>query len=446
MDKNQFLEFLEKNILPIFAGSEIVGEEQSSPRDAQVANAGGKLLVKLQKTDDYRIVIKKLQPFKNFEASLVKSIFTDLLDMYSKDVEKSQIEAVQNYIIEKSICESMSESASKTLLRIVTELTKWGNRTYEGNRTVFGFLVDSKKSSKGTNQNLHISKIMQEPFSAVLSDGINTCLEITSDGYLIKHVNLPKNFDDSLCVPYEYLSLAKCTTATKIGIALCKTGDILLFRDRELVFAKKAGEWVRYGHEEIIQKISNTDDEESSKTRRAVYLTALDVSFCRTGGCVVHLDKENYNNVLKHIDISDLLEEDCYKIKNEKRLTESFFTLNSNSESALNYEEYLKTENALKIVNMRKVINGRKFYELSRKFRQELVSIDGATIVDNDGNLLAVGAIILIESGGFSGGRLAAAKTLSKYGVSLKISADGQIQGFKMDSHKLRSIPIFMLG
>ena len=93
-----------------------------------------------------------------------------------------------------------------------------------------------------------------------------------------------------------------------------------------------------------------------------------------------------------------------------------------------------------------KVINGRKFYELDRKLRQELLSIDGATVINNEGEILAVGAIILIETGGFSGGRLAASKTLSKYGVALKISADGQIQGFKMDRHKLRSVPIFMLG
>ena len=92
------------------------------------------------------------------------------------------------------------------------------------------------------------------------------------------------------------------------------------------------------------------------------------------------------------------------------------------------------------------MINGRKFYELSRKLRQELISVDGATIINNDGDVVAVGAIIMIETGGFSGGRLAASKTLSKYGVSLKISADGQIQGFKFDKHKQKSVPIFMLG
>ena len=74
------------------------------------------------------------------------------------------------------------------------------------------------------------------------------------------------------------------------------------------------------------------------------------------------------------------------------------------------------------------------------------MSVDGATVIDNDGDVVAVGAIILIEDGSFSGGRLAAAKTLSKHGVSLKISEDGQIQGFKYDKHKLKSLPIFMLG
>ena len=75
MDKNQFVEFLKSNILSIFTGSEIVGEEESSPRDAVVAmGSSGSLLVKFKKTDETRLVIKRTQPFKNFEVNLVKSI------------------------------------------------------------------------------------------------------------------------------------------------------------------------------------------------------------------------------------------------------------------------------------------------------------------------------------------------------------------------------------
>jgi DNA integrity scanning protein DisA with diadenylate cyclase activity len=63
--------------------------------------------------------------------------------------------------------------------------------------------------------------------------------------------------------------------------------------------------------------------------------------------------------------------------------------------------------------------------------RSELSGLDGATIMDEDGNLLAVGAIIRNDAGSSGGGRGSAAKKLSKYGgFSIKISTDGYIELF----------------
>ena len=44
------------------------------------------------------------------------------------------------------------------------------------------------------------------------------------------------------------------------------------------------------------------------------------------------------------------------------------------------------------------------------------------------------------------GNAVAAAKTLSNYGISIKISNDGSMQGFKIDKNKLRARPIFVIG
>ena len=41
--------------------------------------------------------------------------------------------------------------------------------------------------------------------------------------------------------------------------------------------------------------------------------------------------------------------------------------------------------------------------------------------------------------------QLAAAKTLSNYGISIKISNDGIMTGFKMDRNKLRARAIFII-
>jgi hypothetical protein len=89
------------------------------------------------------------------------------------------------------------------------------------------------------------------------------------------------------------------------------------------------------------------------------------------------------------------------------------------------------------------MIGCNKFQELDRRFRQELLAIDGATLIGHDGTVLAVGAILKIEGGSTGGGRLAAAQTLSQYGLGIKVSQDGPIQGFRSEPGVLPSEPVF---
>lgn len=449
MNKEEFASFIKDNVLSIFTGSEIVGEEPSTQRDSLVAQGtSGSLLVKFNKSDDYRYQIKRIQPFKNYEVALVKSIITELGALKESNIEDNYFKTLQSFVIENAICKSVSELSHETLHQIVAQLNTWSKRTYEGSSATFGFLVCNIKAGGKQNPNLHISKILQENFSAVLADGINTCFKISSDGYLLNYITLPKSKDQNINAPYEYIDMANICYGSRVGVCLNAGGDILIFHDKNLVYAKRGGVWSRYSHEEIIDRISDNLSDLSDKTRQAIYLSALDVSFAKTGGCVVHLNKSAEENFLKHINESDILMKNYYLIKYEQE--HNLITSAEQPEQIIDekpsYEDFLIKSTSNKISNLRCMINGRKFSDLSRKLRQELLSVDGATVIDNDGDIVAVGAIIMIESGSFSGGRLAAAKTLSRYGVSLKISEDGQIQGFKYNAHKSKSMPIFMLG
>jgi len=447
MDKIKFAEFIKTNILSMFTGSEIVGEEPSSVRDALVAQGtGGSLLVKFSRNDEYRYQIKRIQPFKRYEVALVKSILSELGQIREQNIDETYFKTLQNFVIERAICKSVNESSYETLLEIVSQLNRWSSRTYEGKHATFGFLVCNIKAGDKVNPNLHISKIINENFSAVLGDGINTCYKISSDGYLLNYITLSKSKDQNISAPYEYIDMANVCYGSRVGVSLTAMGDILIFHEKNLVYAKHAGVWTRYSHEEIIDRISDNTNDLSDQTRKAIYLSSLDVSFAKTGGCVVHLDKSNESTFLHSINEADILMEHYYKLKQEQKEIKIDENGEVVAEEFLPYNEFLATERSVKIANIRSLVGGRKFSDLSRKLRQELLSVDGATVIDNDGDIVAVGAIIMIENGNFSGGRLAAAKTLSKYGVSLKISEDGQIQGFKFDKHKMKSLPIFMLG
>ena len=112
---------------------------------------------------------------------------------------------------------------------------------------------------------------------------------------------------------------------------------------------------------------------------------------------------------------------------------------------SFSFNDFIEQNNYLKTIAIRKIIAGKKLYELDRKLIEEMTSIDGATIVDYDGTIVAVGAIIKIEAGSQGGGRLAAATTMAKYGVAIKVSQDGIMQGFSVDKHG-RVKQIFFVG
>ena len=449
MRKEQFIEFVENNILSLFTGSEIAGEEPSTPRDSIIAQGlGGSVLIKCKKTDDYRLNIKRIQPFKAFEISLVKNILEELTHIQKFGLHTDYAERFQSYAIEKAICKAIAYNNVQTLYELIHELTIWGDRTYEGKNITFGFIITTKKASKNTNHNLHIKHMLAEDFSALLSNGKDTCLTLSADGYLTDYTPLPQIKDPNLFAPIKYLKIANLCTGNKIGVVLRENGDILLFKNKTLLFARNSGFWSCYSHEEIIDRLGDTrNHEDVDEIRKAIYLTALDTAFERCGGCIVHLNKDESFNVLRHIDAKDILLEPYYNKKVEDMLSQSFFfELTDQAKENYDYKNFLQQEQCIKTAALQSVIKGKKFNELNRKLRQELLSIDGATIINNDGTILAVGAIIKIEAGSSGGGRLAATKTLAKYGVAIKISADGSIQGFKMDRSKLRARPIFAIG
>ena len=146
MTKEQFINLTKNVILPLFTGAQIVGEEISSGRDSEVAQgANGAMLLKPNKQDEYRLIIKRNQPFKNKDISLVKFIMTELMlvDEYEA-FDGAYKKNLQSLAIEKAICKSLSEESSDVLLELVEELTKWAERTYEGRNLTFKLLLTNK--------------------------------------------------------------------------------------------------------------------------------------------------------------------------------------------------------------------------------------------------------------------------------------------------------------
>ena len=178
----------------------------------------------------------------------------------------------------------------------------------------------------------------------------------------------------------------------------------------------------------------------------------MDTSFAYTGGCLVYLNKDMVEQALTHIDAHDIIMEKYFEIKKQQELDEANKLYNYQRLATVEktfqvpYSIFLQQEKCYKVQALQKIISGKPFHELSRKLRQELVSMDGATIIDNDGNIIAIGAIIKIEAGSEGGGRLAAASTLAKYGISIKISQDGNLTAFYSDKKNGKTKVLFTVN
>lgn len=451
MEKERFLNYVQDMILPMFTGSSIAGEVESNPRDSEVAlGPGGSVLIKPNKNDEYRLVLKRNISFKSSEVALLRAIISEIEKVSNMgEIDSSYMARMNMNAIEKAICDSVSEVAGDTLLNILMHLEAFSNRTYEGKRITFGIIINEKQESEHPTENLLYNNMFDYDFFTVLSNGVQSCVEFDKFGYYLGHMSLEKLRFRPTISPYDYISFSRYCDDARIGIVLTSNGELLLFKNRSLIYSKKRGVWNSYCHDEIITLLSNRTSQSIKEIRKSIYFTSLDVAFSGTGGCIVYLNKEFTEQALTHIDVDDILSEKHYDKKREqlselpkRRSKKEMFVDYSN----ISYEDFVKTYEKTKTSALKATIAGRKFHELNRKLREELASIDGATIVDWDGTIIACGAIVRIDAGSTGGGRLAATKTLGRYGVAVKISQDGTMQAY-MNNKKTKEVKeIFSVG
>ena len=451
MVKQEFYEIVEKLIVPLFTGSYLAGETESSSRDLEVAlGKSNSILLKPTKLDDYRLILKRGQAFKSFEVNLIRAIISEINNISSLELQdKLYISKLQSMAIEKALIESITESGSETIMGIINGLEKWSSRTYEGSTVALGIMVNLGAHADETSK-VHYTEILNSDFFALFTDGISSFVEFDRDGLMLGYLNLKNPKAVATISPHIYDRVARVCNDKRVGILLTENGDILIFYARQLIFAKRNGNWCVYSHEEVIRLLQNNVSYTAKQIRRSIYNTALDCSFAYKGACIAYINKDKAIDVLQHIDAADIVSEEHFNIKKQLEIDEAGKLYNLGSANkiierfSVDYEEFLTKNKCTKTMAIRKIIAGKKLFELDRKLVEEMTSVDGATIVDFDGTIIAVGAIIKIEAGSRGGGRLAAASTMAKYGVAIKVSQDGIMQGLSVDKqNKVKQLFLF---
>jgi len=353
------------------------------------------LAVKPKRDAGYRLVLARSQHYTPLERTLAGQFIAELagvVALSAGDYQADLIRAIPRRVVATHL------DGGPALLSILERLETWSSQTYEGQRIVSSVGLDVERAATG----IALADLWDEPFGPVMTNGFDTLLVAGSDSEIKSLLQLATG-EQSKTAPYRMGEIACWTSGSRIAAVLNQRGEILVFQGQSLRFARRGGDWHHYVHETNIARMSPPSDR---NLREAIYESCLDVSFARSGGCIGVVKESHRNEVIELVSAGDLLSGEG------------------------NYKTRL----------LSRIIDGRPFQRLDRRARAELLSLDGAMVLDRTGAILAAGAIIDVPSGSVGGGgRTAAAQRLSEIGLGVKVSQDGTITGFRDSARILQS-------
>lgn len=399
MDNNKYQEILINILEPVLPGTEFsdLVPVESQRKSVSIYKGATELGIKTP-DEKQRFFLNRSQPFSKPEKSFIEGLAHNLSSLNCLPNNKAEL--LSSNISSAAIAYALTDSNEDDVVitEIIDNLEIWSSETYEGNSISLSFVLDREKTGK---TDIRFSDYAKNDFSKVLSNGYDTFVSVNKDGYVIGYDNSTITKANHKC-PHRYNGVCRITDGNdKISFLLNRNGEILIFKSNELLFAKRRGAWTVFNHDTVVSKIAFGSKKFNQTLRENVYASALDVSFSRSGGCIAYFYKMHQKKGIKLIDENDLIH-----VPNNIK---SHFMKN---------------------------ISSNVFQNIDRSLRQELLGIDGATVVDQDGNLIAVGSIVSVSPGSEEGGRSAATRELSKYGISLKISEDGKVSVYKDDQKK----------
>jgi len=418
MDRDKFRHIVEKHLVPLFSGAILLDdfEESSSSQKTVSWRDPCSFYIKPRKDADYRCVLTRTQEFAKTASGGVTEhkvvvAFIEALQEIAESIgslaEQDLLSHLARRVAVKAICQRANHEPM--VLATIDQFDTWSTRLYEGQPITAAVGFSSSPRPPGVS----LGDIWEKDFSPVLTNGFDTLLSSDFEGRIkgYRSLKIPEPEELPLYAPHR-LSLIAFWTAqhpARIAIVLNRTGEILVIQNGRLVFTRRGGVWHFLTHEPVITQMRCPQDKD---VRKAVYASCLDASFARTGACI---------GIMTSGDVHRL-----GKVAPEKG-------------------DHIQTGISVKSRLINKIVRGKAFQYLDRRLRQELLAIDGATILDYQGKLLAVGAILHIDGGSSGGGRLAAAIELGKYGTGIKVSQDGGIRGYYRCKDQETARPAFVV-
>lgn len=414
-------EYLYETIVQMIPGAKLLSQSNHKLDAGEGRYTFDSKGVKLIHPEGFSFQISKHRRFSPKAEKLVREIVDECFD--NKIHMSSHWRETANGITNTAVAGFVAPDSevSKSVQNAITLYASWSSQTYEGARISHTIGVNSRLASPVDSfclENLEslkrfyastcpLSDYRNSDEAKLLGSGANSLLLLDAHSYIHGVEHVPQLAPEALGrvkAPLAFSHIARWTNRnTRVAVTLTRNGEILVFSDNVLQFAKRRGAWRYFPHGSLITDIISLTEFNVKKREllEALHLTALDVSFTRGGACLGIIESREQ--------LSQLTGDEC---RIEKKPL---------------YKQILKCRN---------------FMDLPRSLRVELCAIDGATIVDKYGEILCVGAILNKHGSNFEGGggRTAVARAISKFGMGIKVSNDGNIVAFPHNWSKGKEI------
>lgn len=405
MNETELRKLSDEYLVPLFSGARLLGRSSPSSTSEQRVSFVDQQTIefKVLRQDKYRLAIRRAHRFSTKAATPVTEIdvveaFVDAVSTISSGLSKPYRADLLANFQRNVVARAVLGPRWSVLLTAIDQLDEWSKRLYEGAPIAAG--IGFKRGSGGETMEL----LSREKLSQVMSNGFDTLLAFDFSGKLLGHEALAPG-RPTPHAPNRYGAVSRWTRRGNVAVTLNRLGEILVFRGERLIFARRSGKWHFLTHDPIVTQMQKPH---LRAVRTAIYESALDASFARTGACIGVVTPPHRS--------------DWQRVVPELR-------------------DYLLSPTSAKAHALSRMVSGRPFQDLERELRQELLAIDGATVLGADGEIYAIGTIVRISGGSGGGGREAAAIELSTLGLGVKVSQDGRISGY----HDGNEDPVFTL-
>ncbi len=283
------------------------------------------------------------------------------------------------------------------VIRFVRSLAQ---ESYENQRLSYGIIFSAENDGSDA-----FSMAFDNKRAKRLTDGFSTALlldaELNISGYA--SLNIPANESAHLPRrPWWCSGLAsRSLELDGVGLALVRSGDMLVVHNGRTLFTLRAGKWRIWNHAAILARLESAwstrgHRREVERLLRYLYHVALDLSFRRSGGLLVVIARRDRIGYI---------------------LTSRTDRVGAAGRGS--------AEKALDVLLTRK-----RLHNIDRRIITDLASLDGAVIIDRSGRTLAYGAMTRTAGGARQGARTRAAIAASREGLAIKVSSDGDISFF----------------